>query len=149
MAIRIGDHIPAFSLPLPDGKSFDISKSTDKHHVIFFYPRDETSGCIKEACSFRDNYETFQKAGAEVIGISSDSKKSHQLFQRKHRLPFKLLSDEAGKVRKLFGVPKTLGLFPGRVTYIVDKEGVVRHIFNSQFNAEQHVKEALEILSKM
>lgn len=149
MTIKIGDHIPAFSLPLPDGKSFDISKTIGQHLVIFFYPKDETAGCVKEACSFRDNYEKFQKAGAEVIGISSDSEKSHQAFQRQHRLPFKLLSDTGGQVRKLFGVPKTLGFLPGRVTYVIDKEGIVRHIFNSQFNSEQHITEALNILEAL
>ena len=114
--------------------------------VLFFYPKDDTPGCTKEACAFRDEFEGFRKLGAEVIGISSDSVESHRSFAEKHNLPFVLLSDEGGKVRRLYGVPYSLGLFPGRVTYVIDTEGVIRHVFSSQLGATNHVKEAFEAL---
>jgi peroxiredoxin Q/BCP len=117
--------------------------------VLFFYPKDDTPGCTKEACSFRDGHEQFEKLEAEVVGISSDSVKSHERFVEKHGLPFVLLSDEGGEVRKLYGVPNTLGLFPGRVTYVIDEEGVVRHIFSSQLGVSRHVEEALEALGSI
>lgn len=117
--------------------------------VLYFYPKDDTPGCTKEACAFRDEYEVFGKLDAEVIGISSDSVESHKSFAANHDLPFTLLSDEGGKVRKLYGVPNTFGLFPGRVTYVIDREGLVRHIFSSQIEAERHVVEALEALKSI
>jgi peroxiredoxin Q/BCP len=117
--------------------------------VLSFYPKDDTPGCTKEACSFRDGYEQFEMLEAEVIGISSDSVKSHERFVEEHGLPFVLLSDEGGEVRKLYGVPNTLGLFPGRVTYVIDEEGVVRHIFSSQLGISRHVEEALEALGSI
>ena len=103
-------------------------------------------GCTKQACVFRDNYEVFKKRDAEVIGISSDSVESHRGFAAKHDLPYTLLSDEQRKVRKLYGVPNTLGLFPGRVTYVIDREGIVRHVFSSQLGTEKHVEEAIKAL---
>jgi peroxiredoxin Q/BCP len=111
--------------------------------------KDNTSGCTAEACSFRDSYEVFQEAGAEVIGISSDSEKSHEQFAKQYRLPFILLSDLGGVVRKSYGVPATFGLLPGRVTYIIDKQGIVRHIFSSQFAPQMHVTEALKVLKEL
>jgi thioredoxin-dependent peroxiredoxin len=114
--------------------------------VLFFYPKDNTLGCTKEVCAFRDDFEEFGKLDADVIGISSDSVESHREFAEKHDLPFALLSDEGGKLRKLYGVPNTLGLVPGRVTYIIDEQGVVRHIFSSQLGVERHVEEAIEAL---
>ena len=117
--------------------------------VLFFYPKDDTPGCTKEACAFRDDYDQFEKLDAEVIGISSDSVESHRRFAKKHDLPFTLLSDEGKKVRRLYGVPNTFGLFPGRVTYVIDEEGVVRHIFSSQLGVEQHVAEALKALQSI
>jgi peroxiredoxin Q/BCP len=112
--------------------------------VVFFYPKDETPGCTAEACSFRDSYDVFQEAGATVVGISGDSPSSHRKFADKHGFPFLLLSDEGGRVRAQFGVPKTLGLFAGRSTYVIDAEGVIRHAFHSQLQATKHVDEALE-----
>src|SRR5690606_39455723 len=107
---------------------------------------DDTPGCTREACAFRDDYEAFQEAGAEVLGISSDTSESHRRFAAKHRLPFRLLADPGGKVRAAFGVPRTAGLLPGRVTYVIDREGVIRHAFNSQLAATRHVDEALAVL---
>jgi peroxiredoxin Q/BCP len=114
--------------------------------VLFFYPKDNTLGCTKEVCAFRDSFEALGRLDAEIIGISSDSVDSHRGFAEKHNLPFTLLSDEGGKVRKRYGVPSTFGLFPGRVTYVIDKGGVVRHVFSSQLEVEKHVAEALKTL---
>jgi peroxiredoxin Q/BCP len=111
--------------------------------VLYFYPKDDTPGCTKEACTFRDQYQDFEDAGAAVIGVSSDSPESHKKFAAKHRLPFTLLADRGGKVRTLYGVPATLGLLPGRVTFVIDGGGVVRRVFNSQLDATRHVEEAL------
>jgi peroxiredoxin Q/BCP len=87
--------------------------------------------------------------GAEVLGVSSDTREAHKSFATHHGLPFLLLSDEKNKVRELYGVPSTMGIIPGRVTYIIDKKGVVRHIFNSQFQPEKHIEEALKILREL
>jgi peroxiredoxin Q/BCP len=151
MKIKVGSKIPEFTLPDQDGNSVNIKKIIGAENlVIYFYPKDDTPGCTKEACSFRDQFEDFNDLGAKVIGISSDSVKKHKNFAEKHRLPYRLLSDVDNSVRKAFGVPADLfGLLPGRVTYIVDKKGIVRHIFNSQFNAEKHVSEALEVLKDL
>jgi peroxiredoxin Q/BCP len=120
-----------------------------KNVVLYFYPKDDTPGCTRESCAFRDQFEDFRDAGAEVIGVSSDSPESHARFAEKHGLPFTLLSDPGGKARAAFGVPATLGLLPGRVTYVIDKEGVIRHAFNSQLNPTQHVAEALAVLASL
>lgn len=150
MSISVGDQAPDFALPSQDGSTVKLSDYRGKKHVVlYFYPKDETAGCTAEACSFRDNYEDFTDAGAEVIGVSSDSEKSHQSFASHHRLPFKLLSDRGGKLRAAYGVKNTLGILPGRVTYLVDKQGVVRHVFSSQLSPLKHVSETLEILKQL
>jgi peroxiredoxin Q/BCP len=149
MAIRVGDVAPDFTLPKQDGSLVRLQDLLSKSAVVlYFYPKDDTTGCTKEACAFRDAYEDFKDAGAEVVGISSDSAADHKAFADKHRLPFTLVADEGGKVRKQWGVPSTFGLIPGRVTYVIDRKGVVRHIFNSQLNFAKHVHEALEVLKK-
>jgi thioredoxin-dependent peroxiredoxin len=136
-----------FTLPSQSGQMVSLKDFIgEKPVVLFFYPKDNTPGCTKQACAFRDVYEEFRKLDAEVIGISSDSVDSHRSFAAKHDLPFTLLSDEGGKVRKLYGVPNTLGLFPGRVTYVIDREGIVRHVFSSQLGVEKHVEEAFKTL---
>jgi peroxiredoxin Q/BCP len=117
--------------------------------VLYFYPKDMSPGCTKEACAFRDSYEAFKDAGAEVIGISSQSQESHSIFSLRYNLPFTLLVDEGSKVRRLYGVRSSLGMIPGRVTYVIDKEGVVRHIFSSQVDIEGHVNEALKVLKTL
>ena len=116
--------------------------------VIFFYPKDNSPVCTAEACAFRDSYERFRDAGAEVIGVSADSDLSHKRFAGRHKLPFHLISDSDGSLRALFGVPKTLGLFPGRVTYLIDRQGVVRHLLSSQLQASRHVDEMLKKLNE-
>ncbi|PPS44825.1 peroxiredoxin [Chroococcidiopsis sp. TS-821] len=149
MAVKVGDIAPDFTLPSQSGTSVKLSDFRGKSVVLFFYPKDDTPGCTKESCAFRDQYEVFQKAGAEVIGVSADSPESHQRFAAKYQLPFTLLSDTGNQVRKLYGVPATLGFLPGRVTYVIDRQGVVQHIFNSQFNFQGHVDEALKTLQQI
>jgi peroxiredoxin Q/BCP len=148
--VKVGDRAPDFTLPTQKtGEYFHLYDMIGKSAIVlYFYPKDDTPGCTAEACSFRDSYEAFQEAGAEVIGISSDSEKSHQRFANKYNLPFILLSDLGGVVRKFYGVPATFGLLPGRVTYVIDKEGIVRHIFSSQFAPEQHIVEAIRALQE-
>ena len=148
--VGVGSKAPDFSLPSQSGEMVNLKDFLgQKPVVLFFYPKDDTPGCTKEACAFRDDYAEFGKLDAEVIGISSDSVDSHRRFASKHDLPFTLLSDEGGMVRKLYGVPNTFGLFPGRVTYVIDEEGVVRHVFSSQLGVEKHVEEALKVLEYM
>ena len=149
--VKSGSKIPNFSLNNQDNELIHISDYIGKKSlVIYFYPKDDTPGCTAEACSFRDEYEDFKLLNAEVIGISADSPESHKNFATKHNLSFMLLSDNKNKLRKLFGVPTNLlGLLPARVTYIVDKNGVVIHIFNSQLNVKKHVSEAKKILIEM
>ena len=149
--LEIGSLTPDFELPDQDGKPFRIKQHLgNKNMVIFFYPKDETPGCTIEACTFRDAYEDFKEYHAEIIGISNDGTESHRRFADNHRLPFTLLSDPDGKVRNLFGVPRSfLGLLPGRTTYIINKEGRIVHIFNNQVDARKHVEIALEILKKL
>ena len=147
--IQVGDAAPDFDLPDASGKRVRLSDFKGKRGVVlYFYPKDDTPGCTKEACSFRDSYEEFRDAGAEVIGVSSDSEASHRSFAEKHRLPFVLVADAGGGLRKRYGVPSTFGLLPGRVTYVIDREGVVRHVFNSQLQASKHVDEALAVLRR-
>jgi peroxiredoxin Q/BCP len=142
--VKVGDIAPDFSLPNQFGSMVSLKDFIGKKIVVlYFYPRDFSPGCTAEACAFRDSYEVFKESGAEVIGVSSQSVDSHNKFASMNRLPFILLSDEGGKVTKLYGVQSTFGIFSGRVTYIIDKKGVVRHMFSSQFNPTKHIKEAL------
>ncbi|WP_110517317.1 peroxiredoxin [Herpetosiphon llansteffanensis] len=146
--LSVGDQAPAFSLPNQAGQMVDLqSLIGNKKIVLFFYPKDHSAGCVAEVCAFRDQYEVFKQAGAEVIGISSDSVESHEQFAANHRLPFTLLSDSAGTVRKLYGAT-TLGILAGRVTYIIDQQGTIQHIFSSMLNANKHISEALRIITE-
>lgn len=148
--VAVGDRAPDFTLPDQTGKFVRLSDLLREHAVVlYFYPKDETAGCTAEACSFRDSYEVFKDAGAEVVGISSDTVESHQSFAQHHRLPFVLLSDSDGGLRKLYGVPMTMGMWPGRVTYIIDRDGIVQHIFSSQLQFERHVTEALKTIQAL
>ena len=148
--ISVGDEAPDFSLPSQDGgvvRLKDLLKT--KEVVLYFYPKDNTPGCTTEAKAFRDSYEAFKEFGAEVVGVSSDSVNSHAEFASKCALPFTLLSDPGGSVRKLYGVPSTMGFLPGRVTYVIDSKGIVRHVFSSQMNVTRHVEEAISVLKSM
>jgi len=149
-AVAVGQKAPEFDLCDAQGKRVRLADFRGKRSVVlYFYPKDDTPGCTKEACSFRDSYEAFKEAGAEVIGVSSDSEASHGKFATKYKLPFTLVSDADGAVRKRYGVPATLGLLPGRVTFVIDRDGVVRHVFNSQLQATRHVEEALQTLKRL
>ena len=117
--------------------------------MLYFYPRDGSPGCTKEACAFRDAYEDLKDAGAEVIGVSSQSEESHSIFSLKYNLPFLLLVDEGAEVRKMYGVPSSFGIIPGRVTFVIDKQGMIRHVFSSQTNIEGHVQDALKVLRSL
>lgn len=148
--LQVGDRTPDFTLPSATGENVSIKDFLGKKAVVvYFYPKDDTPGCTAESCAFRDSYEVFKEAGAEIIGISGDSVESHQQFASKHKLPFILLSDRGDKVRKLFDVPSTLFILPGRVTYVIDKEGIVRHIFNSMLDFKAHVEEALKTIKNL
>lgn len=149
--IIVGDHVPVFSLEDQNGNLFDLkSVIGQKNLVIYFYPKDDSPGCTKEACYFRDLFDVFGEADAMIIGISGQSVESHKKFAAKHRLTYTLLSDTKNKVRQLFGVKTDLmGLLPGRVTYVIDKSGKVVHIISSQLDAEKHVDEALRILHEI
>ncbi|GGD43879.1 peroxiredoxin [Muriicola marianensis] len=150
MGLKIGDRIPEFSLTDQDGNTFNTADLIGKKPlVIFFYPKDNTPGCTKEACSFRDSYQEFTERGAEVIGISADSEFSHRKFASMYNLPFILLSDPKNKVRRLFKVEKSLfNLLPGRETFVVDKEGFVVMSFNNM-GASGHMKRALKAIKSI
>jgi thioredoxin-dependent peroxiredoxin len=150
LTVKVGDKAPDFTLPSQMGDNVTLSEFLGKKNVVlYFYPKDETVGCTKEACRFRDSYEELTNLGAEVLGVSGQSVESHKSFASHYGLPFILLSDVGNKVRELYGVPSTMGLLPGRVTYIIDKKGIVRHIFNSQTQAERHVEEAKKTLMEL
>ena len=147
--IQVGMPAPDFELRDQDGKAVRLSQFRGVNPVVlFFYPKDNTRVCTQEACAFRDDYSQFREAGVKLFGISSDSPGSHSDFARRHSLPYPLLADSGGKLRKLFCVKKTWGLLPGRATFVIDREGIVRHIFSSQFEAATHVAEALAALQR-
>ena len=147
--VKVGDIAPDFELKDKDGNLVKLSSFRgEKSVVVYFYPKDETPGCTAQACSFRDSYEDFKEAGAEVIGISSDGTSSHSGFAENHRLPFVLLSDPIGKARKAYGAYDLFGMIPGRVTYVIDKNGKIIHSFDSQLSPTKHIKESLEALKK-
>ena len=149
-SVKVGDRAPDFELESLSGEKVRLSDFLGKKNVVlFFYPRDETAGCTLEACTFRDAYEDFIDVGAEVIGVSSDSLDSHKRFAYRHHLPFILLSDPKGLVGARYDVRKALGIFPGRVTFLIDKDGIVRHVTDGRLRFKDHVTESLEVLRSM
>lgn len=146
--IKVGEKAPDFTLPSQTGDMVSLSDFKDKNFIVlYFYPKDYTLGCTAEACSFRDNYQDFKDAGAEVIGVSIDSSESHSKFAASYNLPFILLSDKNGKTKEDYGVnPSFLGLIQGRVTFVIDKQGIVRYIFSSQLQPAKHIEKSLEII---
>jgi peroxiredoxin Q/BCP len=145
--VAVGQQAPDFTLPDGNGNPVQLHELLGEGAVVlYFYPKDETSGCTTEACGFRDSYDVFKEAGAEVVGISSDSVASHREFADHHSLPFLLLSDQGGAVRKQYGATGRFGLMPGRVTYVIDQGGTVRHVFSSLLDATRHIREALHTL---
>jgi peroxiredoxin Q/BCP len=150
MKVNVGDKAPDFTLDSQTGENVTLSDFFGKKNlVLYFYPKDETPGCTREACTFRDSYELFTDLGAEVIGVSADTVESHKAFAEHHNLPFTLLSDLDNNVRKLYGATSTLGFIPGRVTFVIDKKGIVRHVFSSQLQPEKHIEEAKEVLKRI
>jgi peroxiredoxin Q/BCP len=150
VAVKVGDKAPDFTLPSQMDDNVTLSEYFGKKNaVLYFYPKDETRGCTREACEFRDQYDVFTNLGAEVIGVSAQSVESHKSFATHHGLPFILLSDEKNEVRRLYGATSTMGIIPRRVTYIIDKKGIVRHVFSSQFQPEKHIEEALKVLKEL
>lgn len=148
--LQLGDPAPDFSLPTGSGDTFHLAALRGRPVVLYFYPKDDTPGCTAEACAFRDQYEDFTDLGAQVVGVSSDSENSHQKFAQKHRLPFPLLADAGGRVRRLYEVPRALlGLLPGRVTFVIDAAGRVAYIFNSLSGATDHVSKTKEVLRRL
>jgi thioredoxin-dependent peroxiredoxin len=147
-SLQNGMSAPDFELPDQNGAIVRLSHHFGKHPVVvYFYPKDDTTGCTIQACRFRDDFEKFRVTGAVIIGISDDSTESHGRFASKHSLPFTLLSDKGGWVRKLYGVKKTFGVIPGRVTFVIDRKGIIRHLFSSQSSPARHVEEALVALA--
>ncbi len=146
--LKIGDKIPSFSLKDQNG-NIRTSYKSYKPLVLFFYPKDDTPGCTIEACGFRDKYDLFKILGAEVWGISNGDSKSHLRFANKNNLPYPLLCDQNNILRKQFGVPKTLGFIEGRVTYIINSQGIIIHIFEDLLNGPAHIKEAIRALKKI
>ncbi|HUU86724.1 MAG TPA: peroxiredoxin [Candidatus Glassbacteria bacterium] len=150
MKMKVGDKAPDFTLFSQTGENVTLSQIIGKKNIVlYFYPKDESKGCTRQACEFRDKYEVFTDLGAEVIGLSSDDIKSHESFAKKYNLPFILLSDNENKVRKLYGVKSTFGVIPGRVTFVIDKKGIIKSIFSSQFNFKKHIDESLETLKQL
>jgi thioredoxin-dependent peroxiredoxin len=142
--LKIGDRAPDFSATTYDGKDIHLADFIGKRAlVLFFYPKDGTPICTQEVCAFRDSYEKFIEAGADVIGVSGDSAESHRTFAQQQKLSFPLVSDADGSLRKAFEVPNTMWLFPGRVTYVIDQTGIIRQIFSAQFASHEHVRQAL------
>jgi peroxiredoxin Q/BCP len=147
-SLKNGMPAPDFELPDQHGKAVRLSQYRGKRPVVvYFYPKDDTTGCTIEACKFRDDFEKFRVTGAEIIGISDDSPESHARFAAKYSLPFTLLSDPGGRVRKLYGVKKTMGVIPGRVTFVIDRKGTICHQFSSLSSPARHVEEALVALA--
>lgn len=146
--LQTGDPAPDFERPDHLGHPFRLSALRGKPVVLFFYPKDFTPACTAQACSFRDAYENFARAGAEVVGISTGSTGTHASFAQRLALPFRLIVDD-GSIRALFRVPRSLGLFPGRVTYVLDYAGIIRLIFNSQWRIQSHIQEALTIIKSL
>jgi peroxiredoxin Q/BCP len=148
--LSVGDPAPDFTRTAASGEQVSLSQFRGQSAVVlYFYPRDNTSVCTAEACLFRDNYDAFRSARAEVIGVSPNSLESHRRFAEQNRLPFHLLSDADGSLRTLYGVSQILWVIPNRVTFVIDKQGIVRHIYSAMFQASKHVEEALRVLEEL
>lgn len=149
MPLAAGAPAPDFTLSDQDGTAVSLRDlHRDGAVVLFFYPKDETFGCTKEACAFRDEHDRFRDAGAQVVGISDDPPDAHGRFRARFGLPMRLLSDPGGTVRALYGVQATFGI-PDRVTFVIDRAGIVRHVFSSRLRFTKHVDEALEAARRL
>jgi len=154
MALQAGDKAPSFKLKNQNNKLISLSELKGKPVVLYFYPKDDTSGCTKEACNFRDEFPKFGKMKAEIIGISADSVESHKKFAEKYKLPFNLLSDEKKEVIEKYGVwqeksmygRKYMGIV--RSTFIIDEKGKISKIF-PKVKVNEHNKEVMEALKEL
>ena len=146
MALQTGDVAPSFALEDQDGQMRRLDDVKDRILVLFFYPKDDTPGCTAEACTFRDHHANLTALGAEVWGVSGDDAVSHRRFAERYQLPYPLLSDKTGSLKRSFGVPKTFGLLPARVTYVIDQKGVIQLVFNNLLDGPAHVKEAESVI---
>jgi len=149
MGLNAGDRAPLIDLLDQSGQQRRSDQLDGQALVLFFYPKDDTPGCTMEACAFRDSYADLQALGAAVWGVSGDDAASHQRFASRHNLPYPLLVDRGNGLRKSFGVPSVLGLLPGRVTYVIDGQGVIRHVFNNLLDGPAHRREALTALRQL
>jgi len=150
MELQVGEKAPEFELQRQDGGLFRLYDTLKENNVVlYFYPKDNTPGCTKQACEFRDQYEVFREHDAVVVGVSADTLDSHQKFEKQHRLPFILLSDKGNGVRRLFGVSRKFGIVPGRVTFIIDQTGTIQYVFNSLTRPLEHVEKALDVLKEL
>lgn len=154
MALKVGNKAPSFKLKNQDGKTISLSDLKGKPVVLYFYPKDDTSGCTKEACNFRDEFPKFGKMKAEIIGVSADSVESHKKFAQKYKLPFNLLSDEKKEVLEKYGVwqeksmygKKYMGIV--RSTFIIDSSGKISKIF-PKVKVDNHNQEVMEALKEL
>lgn len=145
--VKIGDKAPDFELQRLDGGFFRLYELLkEKNVVLYFYPKDSTADCTRQACEFRDHYDLFKELQTEVVCISSDKADSHKRFERVYRLPFTLLSDTDAQIRNLYGVPRRFGIVPGRAIYVIDKTGTVQYVFNSLSKPAEHVQKVLDVL---
>ncbi len=148
MPLNVGDRSPDFETLTDTGEKFKLSDFVGKSNIIlYFYPKDNTPGCTAEACSFRDNWDRLGKFDVVVLGVSSDTQTSHSSFREKYKLPFTLLTDENKRIRSLYGA--TGRLIPPRITFIIDKQGIIRHVYNSQLKPGNHVEEAVRALNEI
>jgi peroxiredoxin Q/BCP len=148
-SIKVGEKAPSFSLRDQNDNLFNSADYLGKKIlVIFFYPKDESTVCTKEACSFRDSYSDFTKAGALVVGINSASVESHRSFARNHQFPYILLSDPGNMVLKMFGVRDKF-FMSGRETFVVDRSGKVVFTYDSFVNGKAHEKETLKFIQSL
>ena len=144
--VKVGDSAPDFESPTSDGARLGLKDFIGKKNVVlYFYPKDDTPGCTKEACSFRDNMDSVRKVSAEIIGVSLDSVESHKKFASKYKLPFPLISDKEKRIAEAYGVLKDTGTSASRVTFIIDKAGRVAKIF-PKVDVTKHTEEVVEAL---
>jgi peroxiredoxin Q/BCP len=149
-SVQMGDHAPDFTLLNQDGVPVHFADLLGAGPIVlYFYPKDFTAGCSTQACHFRDRYDVFKNAGAIVVGVSDDSVASHKSFATRHQLPFTLLSDPGGSVRKLYGVSRPLGVLPGRTTYVIDRQGMVRLVFTNHLDMGSHIRQAMKVLESL
>jgi thioredoxin-dependent peroxiredoxin len=150
MKVKEGDRAPDFTLQAQDGRTVSLHDFAGKSNVVlYFYPKDFTAGCTAETIEFGRRYSDIRSLGGEVLGVSSDSVESHGRFAAKCDAGFTMLADAGGKVREMYGAKGSLGLIPGRVTFVIDKEGIVRKVFSSQLDPRRHVTEAEEALTRI